>query len=164
MAGIFLFFGRSEALHLRRYWPGQPARDVREALARIPPLAHVSAQAAIAPHLANRKWLFIFPETGSADYVIVDPRLDRWPVVEKRFEEAVRKVEEKGFQLIFQRNGVRLYRRSKTAGSLDRNFPFQPATALFQPPFRVKAIRPHSEALSTDFREPQTGPEHHLPR
>ncbi|MFQ5915386.1 MAG: DUF2079 domain-containing protein [Nitrospinota bacterium] len=111
MAGVFLFFGRSDTLHLRRSWPGEQARDVREALARVPALARVGAQAAIAPHLANRKWLYTFPEIGSANYVILDPRLDPWPIKKKNFEDEVQKVEAKGFKLVFQRNGVRLYRR-----------------------------------------------------
>ncbi len=120
MAGIFVLFGQSDILQLRKAWPRRQTWNLRAALMQVPPDARVSAQAAIAPHLANRRWLFIFPEVGSANYVVLDSQLDRWPVRAKHVEDEVRKrVIEKGFELVFQRNSARIYRRSANSTSVN---------------------------------------------
>ena len=109
VAGTFLQFGRPESHRLRRYWPARHAQVVRRALSLIPPSASVSAQAAIAPHLANRRRLFFFPTLGSSEYVLIDYQLDRSPTTHT-FDRWVQRFRGLGYRQIFEKDGVVLFR------------------------------------------------------
>jgi len=110
-AGTLLFFGQSDVYRLREAWPSDNTRRIHAAIERLPADARVSAQAAIAPHLTQRKWLHILPESARADWVIVDNTLDPWPVRPKRFNRTVRRLRKVGFKKVFGDGPTRIYRR-----------------------------------------------------
>ena len=55
-------------------WPAQTAHHAigREVAALIPEDASVSAQSNLYPHVSQRKWIWMFPHIGDADYVFLD--------------------------------------------------------------------------------------------
>ena len=96
-----------------RYAPDAAHRAVlREALDAVPGGVAVSAQNTILPHLSRRERVDEFPDLGDAEYVIVDPSL---PVTGQSraagYDEAVAGMTERGFELIFDRDGVQVFRR-----------------------------------------------------
>ena len=108
-----------------------PRRDDRQAvLDRIPDDARVAAPMQALPHLSERKHLYVVPEpllpvrvgtewtaadraraTAELDYIVFDPRLKFWgsPTVAQVRREIVRR----GFVVVFERGGVRLYGRPR---------------------------------------------------
>lgn len=85
-----------------------------DALTRIPPDVAVSAQNTILPHLSSREAVFEFPELHNAAYVIVDPSL---PVTDQArqagYAAAIASLPDRGFELIFDREGVKVFRRTR---------------------------------------------------
>ncbi len=57
---------------LETYLPTPTAARLADFIAPIPPEAIVSASAAIHPHLAHRRVIYIFPTVQEADYLLVD--------------------------------------------------------------------------------------------
>jgi uncharacterized membrane protein len=85
---------------------------IEQALALVPPGVPVSAQNTLLPHLSQRRDVFEFPDLHDAEYVVVDPSL---PVtVQSRdagYTRTVTELSGRGFTLIFNNDGVRVYRR-----------------------------------------------------
>ncbi len=134
-AGAFLLvlslqWGSAIVEQIRFEWP---KRDERQAvLDRIPRDASVAAPMQALAHLAERKRLYVVPEpllpvrvgtewtaadreraTDELDYVVFDPRLRSWgaPTV----EEVEREIERRGFEEVYRRGEIRLYRRTASA-------------------------------------------------
>ena len=106
-----------------------PRRDDRQAvLDRIPDDARVAAPMQALPHLSEREHLYVVPEplipvrvgtewtaadraraTAELDYIVFDPRLKFWgsPTV----AQVERAIVRRGFVVVFERGGVRLYGR-----------------------------------------------------
>ena len=104
-----------------RYAPGAAHRDaITQALALVPREASVSAQHTLLPHLSRRQDIFEFPDLHGAGYVIVDPSL---PVtrqtIDAGYADAIAALRSRGYDLLFDRDGVRVYRR--TQGPLRRS-------------------------------------------
>ena len=53
---------------------------INESLKIIPATAAVSAQTTLAPHLSNREKIYLFPEILDAEFIIVDSRLNTYPL------------------------------------------------------------------------------------
>ncbi len=110
-AGALLFFGTSDVYHLRQGWPTDETRRIHQTLELIPPVARVSAQAALSPHLTQRRVLEIFPEKTSSDWVVVDSGLDPWPVPPERYRRTVRRLKRVGFQPQIERGQTVVFSR-----------------------------------------------------
>jgi len=113
--GAFLFFGTSDLYQLREAMPTEDTRRIHAALDVLPTAGRVSAQAAIAPHLTQRKWLYFFPEVSEAEWVIVDHQLDPWPVDPHRFTRTVKRLKRVGFQPDFENGATQIFRQTGKA-------------------------------------------------
>ncbi len=47
-----------------------PVKEMRELIKALPPKVPVSANFYIIPHIADRRWIYQFPETVNADYIL----------------------------------------------------------------------------------------------
>lgn len=113
---VLLFFGTSDIYRLRQALPTAETRRIHLALDRLPAEGRVSAQAAITPHLSQRKWLYLFPKVSAAEWVIVDHGLDPWPVRPKRFKRTVRRLKRVGFRPQFEQGTTQIFRQSAPTG------------------------------------------------
>jgi hypothetical protein len=123
VATTFLFHGWSEMFYLRWYAPPPNRQALTAVLATVPADAAVSTVTRLAPHLAHRKTLYIFPKLGDADFavadvVVLDRNLvqgargygaNRWEV--QRFEPELAALPAKGYEKILERDGVMVFRR-----------------------------------------------------
>ncbi|MDQ4105639.1 MAG: DUF2079 domain-containing protein [Actinomycetota bacterium] len=85
-----------------------------EAVSLIPDGAKVSATNQIGPHLAHRRYLYLFPTVQDADYVVVDettPAYDTYinPVLNLQTTAELR--ESPGYRKLYERNGVVVFER-----------------------------------------------------
>lgn len=106
-----LFLGTADVYQLRQAWPTSDTRRIQGVLGRLPAEGRVSAQAALAPHLTQREWLYVFPEVTEAEWVVVDPGLDPWPVRPNRFKRTVRRLGRVGIYPEFEDAGTLILRR-----------------------------------------------------
>lgn len=85
-----------------------------EALAQVPAGVPVSAQNTLLPHLSHRQEIYEFPNLGDAEYVIIDPSL---PVTEQSrqagYDTATAGLPARGFDLILDREGVKVFGRTR---------------------------------------------------
>lgn len=98
-----------------RHAPGAAHRAVlSEALALVPAGESVSAQNTLLPQLSHREDIFEFPYLHDAEYVIVDPSL---PITSQArdagYDGAIERLRDRGYELIFERDDVRVFRRTQ---------------------------------------------------
>jgi uncharacterized membrane protein len=94
--------------------PEEHLRALDEAVALIPDDARVSATNQIGPHLAHRRYLYLFPLVGDAEYVILDetePAYDTYinPVLNLQSTRELRQSPD--YREVFDRNGVLVFER-----------------------------------------------------
>lgn len=111
--------------HAARSRANPTVQAAREAAARIPPQAHLSADYLLLPHLSHRKRIYMFPnpfmpdnwgihdenmhDPAGVEYILVhdtEPMLD-----EKKRLLLARLVADGEFREVINKNGIRLYRR-----------------------------------------------------
>jgi uncharacterized membrane protein len=86
---------------------------IGRALATIPSDAVVSAQGTLLPHLSQRQHIYEFPRVGDADYVVVDPSLPTTGQTrEAGYEREIESLAGRGFDLIFDMDGVQVFQRT----------------------------------------------------
>ena len=85
----------------------------REVLAMVPPSASVVAQAAIVPHLSQRRVIHMLDlRAPDSDYVIAQVDLNPWPNSSRgEIEQLTQERERQGYAVIFARDGWTLLRR-----------------------------------------------------
>jgi uncharacterized membrane protein len=120
MAGIvlasalttFALWSPYSPLATHREPPAEHRAAIEQALALVPPDVPVSAQNTLLPHLSQRPEVFEFPNLHDAEYVVVDPSL---PVTAQSrdagYTRAIEELAGRGYALIFNNDGVRVYRR-----------------------------------------------------
>ncbi len=95
-----------------------PSREhlaaLNEAVSLVPDGAKVSATNQIGPHLAQRRYLYLFPTIQDADYVVVDettPAYDTYinPVLNLQTTSELRRSPE--YRKIYERDGVLVFER-----------------------------------------------------
>lgn len=64
-------------------------RYIYNSLSLIPKDAAVTAQSSIVPHLANREKIYLFPELYDAEFIVLDKRLDIWPLMPDQYLKQV---------------------------------------------------------------------------
>ncbi len=123
LATSFLFHGHSEMFYLRLFAPPPHREALNAMLATVPADAAVSTLSRLAPHLAHRKTLYIFPKIGDADMPVVDfVVLDRQLVGGARgygtnrseshgFAAELAALPTKGYEQILDRNGLLIFRK-----------------------------------------------------
>ena len=89
-------------------------RVIREALAMVPDDASVSAQGTLVPHLSHRAKVYEFPYLVGVEYAVVDPSL---PISGQaraaHYDGVLAGMTSRGYDEIFSRDGVRVFRRSR---------------------------------------------------
>jgi uncharacterized membrane protein len=66
-------------LMVTRWWPGERERAAHAVLARVPPLASISADERFVPHLSHRPKAFIFPTAlDRSEYVLINTGAYPW--------------------------------------------------------------------------------------
>lgn len=72
-----------------------PIRDfsgfkyIEQSLNDIPTTAAVSAQSPLVPHLANRRNVYLFPESYGAQYIVLDTALNTYPMNMDEFKNKI---------------------------------------------------------------------------
>jgi uncharacterized membrane protein len=130
----YLPFGRSFV------WP-QSSAHVRLAdtlVARIPPAASVTAQSDLAPHLSNRRRVYLFPDQAlAADYVLLDVTGNIFPYDDPRpYVAQVRAVLGSGlYRLAAAQDGYLLLQRATAALAVGGGAPTvgKPADSIVDP-------------------------------
>ena len=86
---------------------------LQRALSVIPATVTVSAQGTLLPHLSHREEIFEFPDLGHAAYVIIDPSLPKTGQArDAGYETQIASLPSKGYEPIFDVDGVRVFRRT----------------------------------------------------
>jgi len=95
------------------YYQSAEHSQVAAALSRIPKNASVSAQNTLVPHLTDRKNIFVFPVNHDSEYVILNTNSNRTLPIKNNEEywNEIRKIYPKDYQLIFNRQGVLLFKK-----------------------------------------------------
>lgn len=90
---------------------------VREALKLIPPDAKVSAQNTLVPHLAMRKYIYLFPRIEDAEYIFLLDCRHVYPASPKEYAAKVEDLKQSGEWEIWEEKGAALIlkRRKKEA-------------------------------------------------
>lgn len=94
------------------YRPGRHAAAARQIIRMVPDGARVAAGNKLAPQLTGRAYVVLFPNRHHApiDWVVVDTeRLDDVPAPRAEQRAALEALPGQGFQLVAQRDGIRLY-------------------------------------------------------
>ncbi|MGI8650730.1 MAG: DUF2079 domain-containing protein [Rubrobacter sp.] len=99
--------------------PAAHREALREAIALVPDDAKVSATNNIGPHLAHRRYLYLFPTVLDADYVVLDesaPGYDTQiePVLSLQSTQELKRSGE--FVEVFSKEGVEVFRRVGESG------------------------------------------------
>jgi uncharacterized membrane protein len=88
--------------------------ETHEIVASIPQDARVSAQSALAPHLAFRDYIYHFPYIGDADYValfVIDP--NPYPMSWEAYEKMIIDMKNSGKWEVFKQNNAVLILKKK---------------------------------------------------
>lgn len=85
---------------------------ILEGLALIPSDDAVSAQGTLLPHLSQRKEIYEFPNVQDAEFVIVDPSLPTTGQTrDAGYEREIEALANRGYEVIFDEDGVKVFRR-----------------------------------------------------
>lgn len=108
-------FGDENPVVMKSLAPERVA-NVDEAVALIPTGAKVSASNWIGPHLAHRRYLYLFPVIKDADYVVVDLARPSYytSVNREKGQKVLDRLNEEssGYHLIFARDNVAVYEKT----------------------------------------------------
>jgi uncharacterized membrane protein len=89
------------------------ADAIEIAIEMVPADASVSAQSGIAAHLSQRRHIWEFPVLHGAEYVVIDAH----GVVARPYQDVygneVSVLQERGYRLVWERDGVRVYRSER---------------------------------------------------
>ncbi|MFH1442349.1 MAG: DUF2079 domain-containing protein [Candidatus Omnitrophota bacterium] len=108
------FFGKSDGHKLSKFIYSTNAlhsNEIRRALKKIPQEASVSAVHRITPHLAHRKYLYLWENNLDTRYLVEYVVLHR-QLIEKdkeHFDQTIIKLKEKGFEEIYRDKHEELY-------------------------------------------------------
>lgn len=82
----------------------------KEALKTIPQQAAVTSQSAIIPHLANRPYLFLYPNIGNAEYIVLDPTLETYPLTYLQMQDSIEKLKNSpSWKTSFEKDGLIIF-------------------------------------------------------
>lgn len=98
-------------LQAKLYIPSARTFTAHKIMRQIPPQASLSASTHLLVHLQYRKELYLFPQTGNAEYVIFEDGTPG-PVTMEEYLQAIKKIQHnKKYALVTQKNGVYLYKK-----------------------------------------------------
>ena len=114
---VMLFFAIISILaffifQAKLYIPSARTFSAHKIMSQIPKKAPLSASTHLLVHLQYRKELYLFPQIGSADYVIFEDINPGSSPEEKEYVKTIKKLQgDKRYALIAQENGVYLYKK-----------------------------------------------------
>jgi uncharacterized membrane protein len=105
-----------DASPMGRFWKllFNPTPQAHEALAQVPPDAHVAAQECLAPHLTNRRNLYELPLVPpNAQYVVICEKLKPGRLLNPQKLMALQEelISKLGFGVLWQKQGCRVLKR-----------------------------------------------------
>lgn len=108
-----VFSGYSLFSYLKLSYVSSNRSAILYALDKIDPTSSVSASNTIVSHISFRKEIYLFPEIQDANYIIVDTQSQNiWPFMKKEEQElAISKISSRDYALVYQENGVYLWKR-----------------------------------------------------
>lgn len=87
---------------------------ISRALELIPADGPVSAQGTLLPHLSQRQHIYEFPDLQDAEFVVVDPSLPTTGQTrEAGYEREIDALTKRGYEVIFNEDGVKVFRRAR---------------------------------------------------
>lgn len=116
LAASLLLHDRPEPFYLWRYRATPHLEALAATLRTIPHDAPVSAQNRIVPQLAQRPFVYVFPDLGAAAdlrarYVVLDRTMEPWPITDPAFAAEVAALPTRGYATLVDRDGILLFRR-----------------------------------------------------
>lgn len=88
------------------------AAAAREAIGLIPDDAAVSSQSIFVPHLAQRRYIYLFPRLENAEYVITADCPFVFPLTPKKHKEKVAEfVASPNWEMVFEKDEIKLFRK-----------------------------------------------------
>lgn len=85
---------------------------IYNSLAKIPTDAAVSAQSPIVPHLINREKIYLFPEIYDAQYIVLNTKLNNYPLKENGLNENITALKSsKEWQVIDENKGMIIFKK-----------------------------------------------------
>ncbi len=95
-----------------RYHALREHSPVHELIGRVPAEASVAALSSLIPHIPKRKKIYMLPNTGEAEFILVHSEINLWPMTREEFLAFMDKLEKDGRYLrLDQKSHARLYRR-----------------------------------------------------
>ena len=95
--------------------------EIDAALNKIPANASVSAQSALAPHLANRKDIYLYPSIvlhcqqqncPTVDYIVLSTAVNGWPLTDDQVSAAIKQLEsDKDYTEIYNARSVHIFKK-----------------------------------------------------
>lgn len=80
----------------RHFQPAFDAGAVRRALAVVPPEVPVSAQSVLVAHLADRPTCYLYPFVGEAEYLVLLPGQDPYPLTRLSYDRTLARLRHSG--------------------------------------------------------------------
>ncbi|MBI2039973.1 DUF2079 domain-containing protein [Candidatus Microgenomates bacterium] len=88
---------------------------INNALQTFPTEAAISAQSPIVPHLSNRNKVYLYPEVLDADYIIVDEKLNHYPMKVNEFEDRIASIKTSSEWILEKQvNSLLIFRRVRS--------------------------------------------------
>jgi hypothetical protein len=87
-------------------------KEVYSALKMIPPKARVSATIALVPHLCLRDFIYLFPNKGDAEYILIMTDGNNYPLNQEELADEIKKCNaDSSMEKVYDFNSLLIYRR-----------------------------------------------------
>lgn len=89
-------------------------KHVAKIIDQIPRKASVAALSSLIPHIPKRKNIYMLPETGEAEFILVHSGINLWPYKEEEFLNFLNRIEnEKRYSRIYQHGDIKLFKKRR---------------------------------------------------
>jgi uncharacterized membrane protein len=96
-----------------RYRAVKDYRSVQRLISQIPPDASVAALSSLIPHIPRRKAIFMLPETGGAEYILIHSGINLWPYTKEEYDRVLKKIEsEKNYYCLARLGDAKLFKKN----------------------------------------------------
>jgi len=96
-----------------RYKAIKNYKTVSQIIKKIPEDASVAALSAIIPHIPKRCDIFMLPETGDTEYILIHSGINLWPYTKKEFLNLLKRLESgEEYSCIYQKGDAKLFQKN----------------------------------------------------
>lgn len=85
---------------------------LKNSLKNIPSTAKISAQSPIVPHLANREKIYMFPDLSDANYIILDTKVDSYPLENEELNKKIQELENSPLWQVEKKKTLLIFRKT----------------------------------------------------